>query len=210
MLPEDFESLEDAVSAFIQGVEHESDAQFYQSDVCALACIEKHRRAWGMTDEAILAHIGKQTEKSRTTMYSRLLVGRVFPKPWREAPDNAWCREGRLGWSHFEVCARTWSEADPDAPKEWLRYCADNDLSVRQLKSEIALAGGVLPETRPLYLFDGATVTLDALDDHTMTVYFAQPPNPVWGTVEPGTRIVLTAVVEREPVLAAEPAAEPA
>jgi len=194
MLPDEFTSLEDAVSAYVQAREDESSVQFRQSDIAARACIEKNRQAWGMSDEQILDALGKTVEHGRTTMYSRLLVGRVFPKQWRE--DNIWCT--RKFWSHFEVCARTWSEADPGAPEAWLRYCVDHDLSVRQLKLEIQAAGGDVPDARPVYLFEAVTVTLDALDDRSMTVYFATPPN-LGGHVEPGTQIVLTAVLEREP-----------
>lgn len=195
-LPHDFTSLEDVVSAFIHGVEEESEALFYQSDVCALACTESNRRAWGMADEDILRHLGSTVERAINTLRGRLLVGRVFPRIWREAPENAWAK--RKFYSHFEVCARIWSKEDPGAAEAWLRYCVEHDLSVSDLKLEIKAAGGAVPDERLVYLFDGAVCTLDYLDDHQMTVYFATPPS-LAGAVEPGTEIVLTAVIEQAP-----------
>lgn len=197
-LPENFESLEDAVSAFIAGCEGESDAQFYLSDVCALACTERNRVAWGMNDGEILKHLGSQAERSRSAMYSYLLVGRVFPKSWRESPENAWA--SRKSWSHHEVCARTWSPEDPGAPVAWLAYCVDNDLSVRQLKLEIKAAGGEGPGERPIYVLDAVPCLVDSFDAHQMTLFFDSttlaPTGDVWP--KPGDRVVVTVVLEPE------------
>ncbi len=201
-LPERFETLEDAVSAFIQGCEEESEAQFAQSDVCALACIEENRRRWGMTDEAIISHIGKQAGRSRSTMYARLLVGRVFPRAWREAPENSWCKS--KSWSHFEACARTWSEADPEAPLHWLSYCVENDLSVRQLRMEIRAARGDIAKAGPTYLLDAAFCILEHYDGRRLVLRIEDDcPAPDAVGLQPGDAVVATVVLceEETPVV---------
>ncbi len=203
MVPDEISTLEEAVDAFNMGKDKESEGKFDQSDTAALACIEKNRSVWGMSDDQILAHIGTQSDTSRTTMYGRLLVGRVFNKHWRE--DNDWCRTKH--WSHFEVCARQWTEDDPEAPVEWLKYCVDNDLSVRRLKSEIALANGGPPKPdRPVYILDAAPCTLVSMDQHQMSVLFEHEIT-VADPIPPGIRLVVTAVIE--PELAAMPTDPP-
>ena len=193
----DIRTLEDATSAFIQSCEAESEDQFEQSDICAAACTKENRIAWGMDDEAILAHIGKQSKRGRTTMYARLLVGRVFP------PEK---RNGALYWSIHEVCAHTWSEDDPEAPYAWLEYAADNDLSVRQLRQEIAAANGTPPEkTKPVYVLKEVGVTVDSWDMKQLTVFFDEGFEPpvdedgeiIWPTA--GLRLIVTAVKEADP-----------
>jgi hypothetical protein len=195
MIPEEITTLEEATDAFLNGCDKESDGQFDQSDVAALACIEKNRLAWGMSDDDILKHIGTQSDRSRTTMYGRLLVGRVFNRKWRT--ENDWCLTKR--WSHFEVCARMWSEGDPDAPYEWLKYAVDNDLSVRRLKLEIQSANGEGPQiTRPIYVLDAEPCDLDTFTPDHMTVKFQR--EIVIPNLEPGMRIVVTAVIEPDPI----------
>jgi hypothetical protein len=209
-LPNKIKTLEEATDAFIQGVEMESDGQFHQSDVCALTCVEENRARWGMADEDILEHIGKTAERSRTTMFGRLLVGRVFNRQWRD--DNDWCHIKQ--WSHFEVCARTWSEESPDAPYEWLAYCVDNSLSVRQLKMDIAAAKGEPPQRdRPFYLLDASPCMCVSISHDQMIVKFDEL-NPVRlpdflmaPTDETPVRLLLTAVLEPDltAVLVPEP-----
>jgi hypothetical protein len=128
-------------------------------------------------------------------MYGRLLVGQVFPEHWREADENAWCQVKR--WSHFEVCARQWSEDDPEAPIEWLKYCVDNDLSVRRLKSEIALANGGPPsQERPIYLLDAAPCTVTDVSAGGVSLHF-ETYVPEWRDMV-GERVVVTIVKEPE------------
>lgn len=194
-----FNSLEDATSAFISACEAESDTQFAQSDICAEACSDANRRAWGMTDEQILEHLGQQAKRGRSTMYARLLVGRVFP------PDR---RNPALYWSIHEVCARLYSDDDPDLAYDWLDYAADHDLSVRRLRAEIAAANGQPPaKTRPVYVLDDVPVTVAHWDERQMTVAFDDgftPPVDEDGEVvwpREGLRLLLTAIREEDPVV---------
>jgi hypothetical protein len=196
MLPEKFECLEDAVSAFIQSTEDESEALFKQADVCALACVEENRRAWGMDDKSILRHIGSQAERAYNTMAGRLKVGQAFPRQWRDDPENVWAK--RKQYSHYEICARQNTDDDPDAAVKWLSYCVEHDLSVTELKLQIKAAGGDVPEYEPQFLFRNAVCTVDAIDPHFMTVYFEKPQDYASAALKAGTRIVITALSERE------------
>lgn len=197
--PYTIKTLEEAVSAFIQANEIESQSQFVQSDVCAAACREENRIEWGMTDDDILAHIGKQAKRGRATMWNRLLVGRVFP------PDR---RNTALYWSIHEVCAHTYSDDFPDAPHLWLEYAADNDLSVRELRAAIQAQNedDPLPKTRPVYVLDDARVTVDYWDTRQATILFEagfEPPIDEDGEViwpQAGMRLVITAVKQEDPV----------
>lgn len=197
MVPDEIFTLEESVDAFNMARDQESEALFDQSDIAARTCIERNRAAWGLTDEDILEHIGKQTETSRTTMYGRLLVGKVFPRHWREDVRNAWCKRKR--WTHFEVAARTWSEEDPDAPAVWLEYCVANDLSVRELHREIKLAGGERPDpSRAVYLLRAEEVTVSDICPTSLTVTF-DIPLAVPLKIAQGDRVVIDVVKEAEP-----------
>lgn len=196
MVPDEIRTLDEAVDAFNMAKDQESDAQFDQSDTAARACVEFNRRAWGMTDAQILRHMGEQTDTSQSTLRARLLVGRVFPKEKREAPENAWCRVKR--WTHFEVCARMYSDETPNAPWEWLEYCVTHDLSVRRLKADIeALSGAPPPNTRPLYFSDAEMMTVDGVGDRSITLRFDRPRAAL--ELADGDRVVVTIVKESEP-----------
>jgi hypothetical protein len=172
------------VSAFISATQDENEAMFDQSDIAALSCIEKNRHAWGMSDDGILEHLGKQTGRSRTVLYGRLLVGRVFPPGKRNLA---------LSWSHHEVCARTWSEATPDVPQQWLEYAADNDLSVRELKIEIQ--GGA--RVRPFYLLNAANATLVSVDHTRMVIEFDEDkPVCLPDDLDVPATVIVTAALE--------------
>lgn len=195
MVPEEINTLEEAVDSFQAGKDKESEGKFDQSDTAARTCIARNREAWGMVDEDILKHIGTQTDTGQTTMWGRLLVGRVFPRHWREAPEHAWCQSKH--WSHFEVCARQWCEDDPDAPVAWLRYCVDNDLSVRRLKAEIKAAGGDPTHPRPVYLLDAEMTTIEALTSDYITLRFDRPLAEALACV--GERVATTIVKQPDP-----------
>jgi len=194
-----FENLEDAVSAFIQACELETRAKFAQSDVCALACDEKTRARWGMTVEQVLEHLGKQARRGHTTMWARLLVGRVFP------PDK---RNLALSWSHHEVCARTWTSKDPDAPYRWLAYAADHELSVHRLRAAIRIVSQrrstALPADPPAYVLDQVEAVLDTFDDRRMTIVFTSPQSL---PLKRGMRLLITAVPLESDVTGNSPAA---
>lgn len=196
MVPEEITTLEEAVDSFQSGKDKESEGKFDQSDTAARTCIARNRDEWGLNDEQILKHIGTQTDTGQTTMWGRLLVGRVFPKHWRDAPENAWCQTKH--WSHYEVCARQWSDDDPDAPVAWLRYCVENDLSVRRLKAEIKAAGGDPNTPRPIYVVDAEMVTIERIAPSFVVLRFDHPlPEPL--VVAPGERVAITIVKKPEP-----------
>jgi len=202
-MPFHFDSLEDAASAFVQSRQDENDECFKQSDIAQEACTEENRAKWGQTEDDILAHIGKQSRSSRTTMYARLLVGRVFP-PHR--------RNDALYWSHHEVCARTYRADDPDAPYRWLDYAADNELSVHKLKAAIKLhdqssdpSPSIPPLDAPVFLLDNELCTVDYFDGQQIHLYLLTPKltltehqRQLIGTE---TRVVVTVVCEPAPPL---------
>jgi hypothetical protein len=184
-------TLEEAKTRMIDARKNTSAGLFEESDVAARTCVEANRRDWGMSDDAILEEIGNSSDTSRTTMYARLLVGRVFPESWRL--DNEWATEAKY-WSHFEAAARTWSEERPDAPELWLKYCVDNNLSVSGLKAAIALAGDDDPgDAPPEYIAKNKWATVVASDTNALALVFDEALKSI---VEAGDRVLVTVIKE--------------
>lgn len=185
-------TLEEAKTRMIDARKNTSAGLFEESDVAARTCVEVNRHEWGMSDDAILEEIGNSSDTSRTTMYARLLVGRVFPESWRR--DNEWATEAKY-WSHFEAAARTWSEERPDAPELWLKYCVDNNLSVSGLKAAIALAGDDDPgDSPPEYIAKNSWATVIQVATDALNLTFDEQ---LKGKVQPGDRVLVTIIKEQ-------------
>lgn len=183
------ETLEDATSALTQAIQNEEETLFSQSDIIAVSCEEKKRKAWGMTEDRILSHFSQATGRRRTTLYNRLLVGRIFP------PDR---RDPALSWSHHNACAHTWSADNPGAPYEWLLLAGQQGLSVSELKE---LIGGK-PEG-VTYLVKGAPCVLTHHTRESLVLYLEANRPDDWPIV--GTKVRVTIeIVDPPPSMPAD------
>jgi len=209
-----YKSLDEATWAFLTSCQNESNEQFQQSDIVAASCTpealerftEQARNAgeiasteW-LSDGDVLKTIGMVAKRAKTTMWGRLLVGRVFPPGLSNDyfPDGV--RESLppdISWSHCLACATTWDEEHPDLPYYWLREAVLNGWSVRRLKSQIALNHDIedssQESTFATYVLDNAEAVLDWLDSKQLTVVFPFAPQMPEGYIAtPGTRVVIT------------------
>lgn len=190
---EEIETLEEAKTRQIEAKQTTSMGLFAESDNAARSCTEKNKKRWGMNDGQILEQIGTTTGDAQSTMYARLLVGRVFPESWRQ--QNEWATEAKF-WSHFEACARTWTPETPDAPYKWMQYCVDQNLGVRGLKAAIKLAGDGDPdENAPVYVTFNALAKVTAASQNRLGLAFDEEFK---SKVKPGDRVVVTIVKESD------------
>jgi len=153
-----YHDIEEVLSAFIQANEAETGALFDQSDITANAvlCFTLDREQFKgqpiydqlrllplMKTDEVLAMLGKAAQRSRSAMWQRLRVGRLFP------PDK---RNPALSWYHHAEAATAFTAADPEAPYRVLEQAADEGWTVRELRHEIgAQQDGV---TQTLYWLD--------------------------------------------------------
>lgn len=188
-----FRSLDEAEEAFVYHCQGESNEQFEQSDIAAEACTAENKAKFAqqliergllkpdaeLTDQDVLRRIGRRAKKGKTTMWGRLLVGRMMPPGLKNDffPDGV--RESLpddIYWSHCLNAAQTWTEDDPDAPYWWLREACAQGWSSHRLNREIQAKGGKPADTRAIFMLDNVEATLDHYDDQQMTVFFKIPP----------------------------------
>lgn len=214
-----FDTIYDAGEQYKQAKQTTSSGMFEESDVAAQACSAEQKEHWqrmhpeltdeDLTDKKILRQIGTISKSGKSTLYARLLVGRVFP-PDLVIPDlfphgvRDLPEENDIYWSHYLECARLWSEDTPHLPYEWLNKAILEGWSVRRLKAAIKKEGPGKepPTTQAVYILDNTPVTVDYWDRIQMTVVFDEgfsPPVDQDGRVvfpQEGWRVILTAVRE--------------
>lgn len=203
-----FPTLDDAVQAYLKTASGTTKSLLAESDIVAAACAADQKHAWAedtgqdYDDEQVIKHFGMKAKRSRTTLYERLLVGRIFPQGLvipdlfphgvREVPED-------IHYSHFVACAYQWSEDTPNAPYEFLHQAVLNGWSVRRLKTAIKGQGGKpAGDKHPLYLLDAHVCELDYFDAYQMTVILADPPPALtWEDgspfePQPGIKVIVT------------------